>query len=187
MYRKTDELELHSLMVAGLDGDAVAQRGLLQALGRRLRGYFHGHLLRAGRSAADAEDLVQETLMAIHMRRHTYDRSRLFTPWVYAIARYRLIDYCRKTKISVKDLPIDAAADIAAEANSTAVESNLDLQRLLTRLTPKARQAIQMVKLHGLEVAEAAARSGASPSAIKVSVHRGLRTLSLFVRQRKGP
>jgi RNA polymerase sigma-70 factor (ECF subfamily) len=68
--------------------------------------------------------------------------------------------------------------------DSSAVDSGLDLETLLARLTPKTRQAIRLVKLDGLSVSEAAARSGMSESAIKVSVHRGLRALSLLVRQR---
>jgi RNA polymerase sigma-70 factor (ECF subfamily) len=74
--------------------------------------------------------------------------------------------------------------ELFAEDDAGAVESELDLERLLAQLSPKARHAIQLVKLEGLSSSEAAARSGSSPSAIKVSVHRGLRALSRFVKQR---
>ena len=172
-------------MVAGLDGDAAAHKALLTRLSASLRAYFKAQFARMGRSGADAEDLVQETLISIHTRRHTYDRSQLLTPWVYAIARYRLVDYLRRTKSSVTDVPIEEAEEVAAGDDTTAANSSLDLDKLLARLTPKARQAIQLVKLDGLSVSEAAARSGMSPSAIKVSVHRGLRALSHLVRQRE--
>ena len=82
------------------------------------------------------------------------------------------------------DVAIDEAAQLPADDNSPSVESGLDLERLMTQLTPKARQAIQFVKLEGLSVGEAAARSGMSASAIKVSVHRGLKALSLLATQR---
>jgi len=141
-------------------------------------------LARIGRSEADAEDLVQETLMAIHTRRHTYDRAQPLTPWVYAIARYRLIDSLRRTKASAKDVPIDEHVELFVEDDSGAVESGLDLERLLARLPAKTRRTIQLVKLDGLSTHEAAARSGISPSAVKVSVHRGLRALSLLVKPR---
>jgi len=181
---RSNEPELRTLMLAGLDGDAAAHTALLSKLSPYLRAYFKGRLLRVGRGPADAEDLVQETLIAIHTRRHTYDRSQLLTPWIHAVARYKLVDYLRRTKGSVKDVPIEEAEEVFADADSAAVESGLDLGKLMARLSPKARQAIQFVKLDGLSVSEASARSGMSESAIKVSVHRGLRALSLLVRQR---
>ncbi len=181
---RSNEPELRSLMLAGLDGDAAAHKALLTRLSAYLRAYFKTHLARIGRSPADAEDLVQETLIALHTRRHTYDRSQLLTPWVYAIARYRLVDFLRRSKASVTDVAIEEAEEVLADDDPSSVESGLDLQKLMAHLTPKTRQAIQLVKLDGLSVSEAAARSGMSQSAIKVSVHRGLRALSLLVKQR---
>ena len=82
------------------------------------------------------------------------------------------------------DVAIEDAEEVLADDDPSSVESALDLQKLLAHLSPKARQAIQFVKLDGLSVSEAAARSGMSQSAIKVSVHRGLRALSLLATQR---
>ena len=76
-------------MVEGLDGDAAAYKALLSKLSGHLRAYFRGRLARLGRGVVEAEDLVQETLIGPHTRRHTYDRSQPFTPWAYAIARYK--------------------------------------------------------------------------------------------------
>jgi RNA polymerase sigma-70 factor (ECF subfamily) len=171
-------------MLASLDGDAAAHKALLMALSGHLRAYFKHQLARIGRGSADAEDLVQETLIAVHTRRHTYDRSQPLTPWLYAVARYKLVDYLRRTKALAANLPIEEVEEVLSGDDPSAIESGLDLQKLLAQLSPKARQAIQYVKLEGLSVSEAAARSGMSPSAIKVSVHRGLRALSDLVRQR---
>jgi len=168
-------------MLAGLDGDAAASKALLTRLSVHLRAYFKKKLVRIGKSATDAEDLLQETLIALHTRRNAYDRSQLLTPWVYAIARYRLVDYLRRTKASAEDVPVEEATELLATDDAAAVDSRLDLQKLMARLAPKTRRAIQMVKLDGLSVSEAAARSGMSESAVKVSVHRGLRALSLLV------
>jgi RNA polymerase sigma-70 factor, ECF subfamily len=184
MNIRSDEPELRGLMLAGLDGDAAAHKALLTRLSANLRAYFKTHLARIGRGPVDAEDLVQDTLIALHTRRHTYDRSKLITPWVYAIARYRLVDYLRRSKASVTDVAIEEAEEVLADDDSSSVESGLDLEKLMARLTPKTRQAIQFVKLDGLSVSEAAARSGMSQSAIKVSVHRGLRALSRLATQR---
>jgi RNA polymerase sigma-70 factor, ECF subfamily len=104
---RSDEPELRALMLAGLDGDAAAHRALLSKLSIRLRAYFKGQLARIGKGPTDAEDLLQETLIALHTRRHTYDRSQLLTPWVFAIARYRLVDYLRRAKVSREDVPVE--------------------------------------------------------------------------------
>ena len=176
-----EEPELKALMLAGLGGDAAAHKALLARLSIHLRAYFKGQLARIGKTPTDAEDLLQETLIALHTRRHTYDRSQLLTPWVYAIARYRLVDYLRREKASAADLPVEEAPELFADDNAAAVDSRLDLQKLMAKLSPKMRQAIQMVKLDGWSVSEAAARSGMSESMVKVSVHRGLRALSLLI------
>jgi RNA polymerase sigma-70 factor (ECF subfamily) len=181
---RSEEAELRTLMLAGLNGDAAAHKALLTMLSVHLRAYFKGQLARLGKSPADAEDLLQETLISLHTRRHTYDPAQLLTPWVYAIARYRLIDYLRRAKASAADLPVEEAPELPADDDAIAVDSRFDLQKLMAQLAPKTRRAIQLVKLDGLSVTEAAARSGMSESAIKVSVHRGLRALSLLVRER---
>jgi RNA polymerase sigma-70 factor, ECF subfamily len=120
-------------------------------------------------------------LLAIHTRGHTYDPSQLFTPWVYAIARYKLVDYLRRTRTSSKDVPVSDTEELSGPDDQGQVESNLDLGKLLAELSPKLRRAIQYVKLDGLSVSEAAHRSGMSESAIKVSVHRGLKALARAV------
>ncbi len=178
---RSDEPDLRALMLAGLDGDEAAHRALLNMLSVHLRAYFKRQLARIGKGPTDAEDLLQETLIALHTRRHTYDRSQLLTPWVYAIARYRLVDYLRRAKASIGDVPVEEAPDLFADDDATVVDSRLDLHKLMARLAPKTRRAIEMVKLDGLSVREAAVRSGMSESAVKVSVHRGLRALSLLV------
>ena len=170
-------------MCAGLDGDAEAHRQLLVELSSHLRGYFRSRLLRFNRGPVEAEDLVQEVLMAVHTRRDTYDRSQLFTPWVHAIARYKFLDYLRRTAGSLKDVPADDAALLMADSDFESVESGHDLETLLTQLRPKARRAITLVKLEGLSVREAAARTGMSESAVKVSVHRSLKALSRLVHK----
>ena len=178
----TNEQELKSLMVAGLDGDGAAYRLLLERISRHLRSYFRGRLARAGRGASEAEDLLQEALLAIHTRRHTYDRAELFTPWMYAIARYKLIDCLRRTNSYRGDVPIEDADDLASHADHDGVESSIDLRRLMARLPVKMQRAIQYVKLDGLSVAEAARRSGMTEATVKISVHRGLKAMSAAVK-----
>ena len=181
----TREPELKALMAASLRGDAAAHRTLLDRLSRHLRAYYKGKLARIGRSAAEAEDLVQEALMAIHTRRHTYDVAEPLTPWVHAIARYKLIDHLRQTRASMTDVPIDDAEEVMAQDDHIGVESAYDLHRLLNQLPNKMRRAIQCVKLEGLSIVEAATRCGISESAVKVNVHRGLKILAASIAREK--
>lgn len=187
MALHADEAELRALMLEGLDGDASAHVALLKRLSPHLRGYFRNQLRRIGRGAVEAEDLTQETLIAIHTRRHMYDRTQLFTPWVQAIARYRLMDYLRRTRVSARDMDIEEVQDVLSQEESSGTDGRLDLESLLAQLPVKMRRAIELVKLRGLSTNEAAAASGMSQSAVKVSVHRGVKALALLVKRKGAP
>ena len=180
-----NEAELRVLMRASLNGDAIAYRTLLGRLSANLRAYYKGKLARIGRSAAEAEDLMQEALMAIHTRRHTYDPAQALTPWVYAIARYKLIDHLRRTRALMADIPIEDAEEIMSQDDYIGTESANDLARLMSQLPDKMRRAIKSVKLDGLSVAEAASQCGMSESAVKINVHRGLKALATAIGRTK--
>lgn len=164
-------------MTASLAGDASAHKTLFQTLSGHLRAYYKGRLARAGRKPFEVEDLVQECLLAVHTRRHTYDPDQPFTPWVYAIARYKLIDHLRHTKTSMTDISIGDAGELIEQHDPSEIESALDMTKLLARLPEKVSLSIQYVKIDGLSVAEAATRCGISKSAVKINIHRGLKAL----------
>lgn len=166
--------ELKALMLAGLDGDAAAYARLLTALRGRLHGFF---ARRMGGRAGDAEDLVQETLIALHARRATFDRTQPLGAWVYAIARYKLIDHYRRTGRRIQ-VSLDDAGALAAPDASAAAEAKLDVDRGLAGLPPRARDLVRSVKIEGTPVAEVAARTGMSETAVKVAVHRGFGRLA---------
>ena len=177
------ERELRALMAASVDGDGAAYHTLLKQLTRHLRAYYRYHFARIGHGPTEAEDLLQEVLIAVHTRRHTYDRLQPFTPWIHAIARYKFLDYLRRTRSSFKDMPIAGVEELTAKSDVAAIESGLDLQRLMLKISSRARAVIQYVKLEGLSVSEAATRCGMSESAVKVAVHRGLKALALQIRK----
>jgi RNA polymerase sigma-70 factor (ECF subfamily) len=177
----THEAELKALMLASLDGDAASHRALLGQLSGRLRAYYRGKLARIGRGAVEAEDLVQEAILAIHLKRHTYDPAEPLTPWVHAIARYKLIDFLRRTRTSLADVPIDEADTIAAHDDNVDAESTFDVRRLMERLPKNMQCSIEAVKLDGLSIAEAAKRCGISEPGVKMSIHRGLKTLAAMI------
>jgi RNA polymerase sigma factor (sigma-70 family) len=174
---QASEDELKAWMIAGLDGDAAAHAALLRALVPLLRAFYRRRMRGA---EEDVEDLVQETLIAVHSRRASYDRDRPFTAWLYAIARYRMIDHFRRRKVSV---PIeDVEAILVAEGFESASAARLDVARLLSGLSAKQARAIRDTQIDGLSVAEAAARAGIGESDVKVSVHRGLKALGARIR-----
>jgi RNA polymerase sigma-70 factor (ECF subfamily) len=167
------DAQLKALMVDALAGDAPAYEALLRAIAPALRAYFRK---RIGAAADDAEDLLQETLMAIHARRMSYDRRREFLPWAYAIARHKLIDYFRKrARQRVRAELDEAGASTNFEAE---VIARIDVETLLAGLTEKQRAAIRATKIEGLSVSEAAHIQALSESDLKVSVHRGLKSLA---------
>ena len=179
----THEAELKALMLASLDGDAASHRALLDRLSRRLRAYYKGKLARIGRGAAEAEDLVQEAVLAIHLKRHTYDPAEPLTPWVHAIARYKLMDFLRRTRTSLADAPLDEADAMMAHDDNVSAESTYDVRRLMERLPKNMRCSIEAVKLEGQSIAEAAERCGISESGVKMNIHRGLKALAALIAQ----
>ena len=168
------EAQLKALMIAGLDGDGAAMARLLTRLGGYLRAYFGRRL---GPGAADVEDLVQEALLAIHLKRATFDRRFAFTPWVYAIARYKLIDHFRRAGRG-RTIPLEDAGDLFAEENVEEGAVRRDVAVLLSRLPARQRALMRDVKIAGYSMEEAAERAGMSVTAAKVSVHRSMKRLS---------
>jgi len=173
------ETRLKALMLAALAGDATAYRALLSDLSAHLRAYYARRLAER----ADAEDLVQETLIAIHTRRASYDPAQPFTAWLHAIARYKLIDHYRRAKLR-RTLPLDEAGALFGQSEHEAADAARDLAKLLDTLPQTRRALIRHVRIEGLSTEETAARTGLSPSAVKVGVHRGLKALSALVKGR---
>jgi len=173
-----DEVEarLRGLMLAGLAGQAGPYRQLLEELGARLRAYY-GRRVPPG---LDAEDLVQETLIAVHTRRATYDTAQPFTAWAYAIARYKLIDALRRARLHLRAPAEQAEALFAPPETRGGAEAAMaarDLDRVLADLPRRTGELIREVKVEGLSTREAARRHGMTETAVKVAVHRGLKAL----------
>jgi RNA polymerase sigma-70 factor, ECF subfamily len=170
------EARLAPLWSAGCGGDEVAYRAALSLIALRLRGYFRP---RMGGMPDDVEDLVQETLLAIHVKRATHDPALPVSNWLHAVARYRLTDlYRRRGRRGVPDT-LDGI-EVEAPPDSDGVEAasaRRDLGRLLGTLPDGQRQAIELVKVQGWSTEEAAEKMGITVTALKVRVHRGLQRL----------
>ncbi|GAM98396.1 RNA polymerase sigma-70 factor [alpha proteobacterium U9-1i] len=169
-----NEAQLRAWVLAGLNGDEAAHRAFLGAAAGLLRAFFRNRLRG---NPEDAEDLVQETLVALHTRRDTYDPTFPLTAWMYAIARYRLIDHLRRTKRRGAHDSIDDHEIGEADPDIDASDAKRDVNALLAKLPPKQRRAIELVKLEEKSVREAADLTGLSESDIKISIHRGMKAL----------
>jgi RNA polymerase sigma-70 factor (ECF subfamily) len=171
------EEQLRAWMTGGLDGDGAAHAALLRALVPLLQSYYSR---RMGAARDDIEDLVQETLIAVHIRRASYDRDRPFVAWLYAIARYRMIDHFRRQRAAV---PAENLDDIlVAEGFEDSCSARMDVAALLAGLSPKQARAIRDTQIQGLSVAEAAEAANIGASDVKVSVHRGMKALAARIR-----
>ncbi|HJU22193.1 MAG TPA: sigma-70 family RNA polymerase sigma factor [Casimicrobiaceae bacterium] len=173
------ETRLRALLIDALAGDAPAYRAFLRELAVHLRQFLRR---RFRDRPDDIEDLVQECLIAVHDKRHTYDASQPLTPWLQAIARYKLADHWRRARIEVASDDVEEALDILAEGANDAADAKRDVAKLLGRLPEKQRLPIVHVKIEGLSVAETAGITGMSMSAVKVGIHRGLKALAAIVR-----
>ena len=174
------ESALKPLWLRAQAGDATAYRQCLDMLASRLRGYLRRRL---SAFPDEVEDLVQETLLALHLQRGTYDPSLPVSAWAVAIARHKLVDLWRRR--GRREALHDAIEDVdefLLAGDPEDGSAKRDLTVLLESLPDAQRQAIVLTKIDGLSVAEAATRTGSSESAIKVQVHRGLKRLAELVK-----
>jgi RNA polymerase sigma-70 factor (ECF subfamily) len=162
------------LMAAAQNGDAMAYDQLLTEVDGWLHRYYARRL-----PAPMIDDAAQDALIAVHEKRHTYNPSRPFGPWLAAIARYKWIDRLRARK----NASPEALSELATGDHAGAISSAAVLNQLLGSLKPAQSEAIRMVKIHGLSIAEAATRSGQSVSLVKVNIHRGLARLTKLARR----
>ncbi|MDK4700796.1 sigma-70 family RNA polymerase sigma factor [Rhizobium sp. CNPSo 4062] len=174
MTKSVSEQVLKGLMLLSLDGDEAAYRRLLVILRDLLLAFYRRRL--GSNADRDAEDLVQEVLLAVHSRRITYDRERPFTAWFFQIAKYKLIDHFRANG-SKSGVEIALGDEIAAEFREEALFAHLDVDRLLDQLPAKQKELLRQVKIAGKTTAEAAIESGQSEAMVRVSIHRGMRAI----------
>lgn len=178
--RADDPTGWAAMMIAAQRGEAAPYRRLLGELRPWLVRYFARRL-----PPAMVDDAVQDTLVAIHSKRHTFDPDRPFGPWLAGIARYKWIDRLRSASRHAAGALPDT---LSTPDHESAVTSALALRGLLGTLKPAQAEVIRLVKLDGFSIEDAAARTGQSPALVKVNIHRGLGRLARLVETRsEGP
>ena len=169
--------EWGQLLTAANTGDSRAYALFLQAVAPVMRGIVRSK--GAGLGEAACEDVVQEVLLAIHLKRHTWDPSAPVRPWLYAIARYKVVDAFRSRGRRV-DLPIeDFADDLAAEAGPDPTEA-ADMAKMIGMLDGRSAQIVRKIGLEGASVAETGQLLTMSEGAVRVALHRALKTLAVL-------
>jgi RNA polymerase sigma-70 factor (ECF subfamily) len=171
------EAEWTDLMRAALGGDDQAYRRLLRSLAMALRPSVGSFAHRTGLAAGDVEDVVQETLLAIHLKRATWRDGEPVGAWARAIARNKAIDALRRRGRHVH-VPVDVFAETLAAPQAEVHASARDIERSLAALPEGQRAAVQAVSVEQLSLAEAARKLSVSEGALRVALHRGLKSLA---------
>jgi RNA polymerase sigma factor (sigma-70 family) len=158
-------------------GDAAAYEHLLAEIADVLRRLIRARLARLGLNASDAEDLVQEVLIGLHTKRHTWDTNLPFLPWLHAIVRYKLTDAARRWRREARyrsDVPLDDWSDLLAAPSEDRDRALVDLDRHVAGLPSGQREVVQALAIDGASVRDTARKLGTSEGAIRVILHRAL-------------
>ena len=179
--RERDE-EWTGLMRLAISGDNAAYHRLLKAVTPVLRAAARRGLVRAGQPADQSEDIVQDILLAVHLKRHTWDPSAPFAPWLFAIARNKLIDNLRRRGrrifVNIDDFAESIAAEPAAERASAG-----EIAAQLGSLPARQREVLQAIAVESTSIKDTAAKFGMSEGAVRVALHRGLAGLTAKLRE----
>ena len=172
---KADEPGMARMMVLAQAGDRQAYSALLSTCSAWLNRYFCRRV-----APASLDDVVQDTLLALHRKLASYDPGRPFLPWLAAVARYRWVDHLR---LIYRAEMVALDGDLPASGDHEQLAARLSLERLFAHLPPGQARVIELVKIHGLSVAEAAAASGQSQPLVKTNIHRGVKKLAILIEE----
>lgn len=170
-----DEATMARLMAMSQRGDRRAYSTLLTECQLWLKRYYSRRIV-----PHHLDDLVQDTLLSLHRKLASYDPARPFLPWLAAIARYRWVDHLRKV---YKADEVEFDEGFAADNPEPAIAARISIERMFAYLSPAQAQVIELVKIEGLTVAEAAKACGQGESLVKVNIHRGLKKLTAMIEK----
>jgi len=168
-------------MRAAVRGDAQAYHRFLTSVTPHLRVTARRRCAQFGAPASEAEDVVQEVLLSIHLKRATWDPSRPIAPWISTIIRNKLIDSLRRRGRHV-DVPLEDVVAVLQIDEQVETQERLDVDRILKTLKEPQRTIVQAISVEGNSVRETAGRVNMSEGAVRVALHRALKALSLTYR-----
>jgi RNA polymerase sigma-70 factor (ECF subfamily) len=174
--------EWTGLMRAANAGDAAAYDRLLRLVAPVMRAMARRGLSRAGQPTDQCEDIVQEILLAVHLKRHTWDEAAPFGPWLFAIARNKLIDALRRRGRRVF-VDIDDFADMLPGEEPKETLAPQEVETHLAALPPRQRDVLRAITVESASIRETAARLAMSEGAVRVALHRGLASLAAKLRE----
>jgi len=164
-------------MRAALAGDEAIYRRLLEEIGRSVRAMARSAFARSRQGDADVEDVVQETLLAIHLKRDTWDGAMKLGPWVGAIARHKIIDSLRR-RGARQFAPIDDFEAVIPAPEGDDPHDLSDADRLIGQLPARQQDIVRSISLKGQSIADTAKRLSMSEGAVRVALHRALKALA---------
>jgi RNA polymerase sigma-70 factor (ECF subfamily) len=175
------EDEWTGLMRLANSGDKAAYDRLLKSVAPVLRAAARRGLARAGQPVDQSEDIVQEILLAVHLKRQTWDANAPFAPWLFAIARNKLIDALRRRGRRVFVNVDDFAETIPSEAVAETAPAT-EVAAQLQSLPARQREVLQSIAVDAISIKDTAAKLAMSEGAVRVALHRGLANLTARLR-----
>lgn len=172
-------------MRAAMDGDQAAYRSLLVSLAHALRSTVRRGFARAGLAADEVEDVVQETLLAVHLKRHTWRRDETIGPWITAIARNKLVDALRRRGRRAQ-VPIEEVVEELCEEHPDAELDRRDVDHVLGQLNGRQQDIVRWVSIEGYSIRQVAERLEMTEGAVRVALHRSLKSLAASLRRTPG-
>lgn len=180
MHQRRDQWT--DMMRSAIAGDSTSYHSLLKSITPVLRAAVRRGLARAGQSVDQSEDVVQDILLAVHIKRHTWDVDAPFAPWLFAIARNKLIDALRRQGRRVF-LNIDDFAEIIPGETAKETASASEVAAHLGSLPMRQREILQSIAVESASIRDTAAKFSMSEGAVRVALHRGLASLTAKLRE----
>ena len=163
--------EERRLLDAAATGDDQAFGQLVERLAPRL----WRHLVAHGATAADADDLVQETFVRVDRHRARYDRRWAPTTWIWTIARNLAVNLATRRKPT---MPLSIEMPAAEPPPEATHEPGMIWSQARAALDPRSYTALWLRYGEDRGDDEVAEALGTTPGNVRVLLHRARKRLA---------